>query len=123
MATIELTSNNSKDTIANNEIVLIDFWAEWCGPCKSFGPVFEAASDKNPDVKFAKCNTEVETELAAEFGIRSIPTVAVFRQGILLFMQPGALPPNALDDLLAQVRAVDMADVHKEMAEQAAATP
>lgn len=118
MATLELTAANSKETIANNEIVLIDFWADWCGPCKSFGPVFTAASEKHPDLTFAKCNTEKETALASEFGIRSIPTIAVFRQGILLFMQPGALPATALDDLIAQVRSVDMAEARKEMAEQ-----
>ena len=121
MATLKLTAKNSKETLEDNEIVLIDFWAEWCGPCKMFGPIFESAAAKHPDLTFAKCNTETEQALASEFGIRSIPTIAVFRQGILLFMQPGALPARGLDDLIAQVRASDMTEVHKAIAEQESA--
>lgn len=118
MATIEMTQANFDETIANNDIVIIDFWAEWCGPCKSFGPIFEAASEKHPDIKFAKVNTEVEQQLAGEFGIRSIPTTAVFRDGVGVFMQPGMLPPQGMEQLIEQIRGLDMAQVRAEMAKQ-----
>ena len=101
--------------------VLVDFWAEWCGPCKRFGPVFEAASEKYPDVVFGKIDTEAQQELAGAFGIQSIPTLMIFRQKILLFSQPGALPAAAVDELLGKVAALDMEEIHRKIAEQAAA--
>lgn len=120
MATIALTMDNIDDVIAKNDIVLIDFWADWCGPCKQFGPIFEKASDKHGDIVFAKCDTEAETGVAAQFGIRSIPTVAVFREKVLLLMQPGALPETALEELIGKVRALDMPAIHAEIAKQEA---
>jgi thioredoxin len=122
MATIELTKENLDSTIENNAIVVIDFWAEWCGPCKMFGPVFKAASDKYTDIVFASCNTEQQQEVAGAFGIRSIPTLAVFREKVLIFMQPGALPAAALDEIVEKVKELDMdevrADIEKQKAEQ-----
>ncbi len=120
MATMDLTFDKLESTLENNEIVLIDFFADWCGPCKSFAPVFEAASEKHPDIAFAKCDTEAEQQLAATFGVRSIPTLAVFREKVLLFLQPGALPGAALDELVDKVKELDMDDVRKEIAEQEA---
>ena len=116
MPTIQLTSENFKDVINNNDIVIVDFWAEWCGPCKSFGPTFEAASDKYPEIAFAKVNTEEERELAGGFNIRSIPTLMVFREQIILYAEAGALPASALDQLIEQVRALDMDQVRKVIA-------
>ena len=118
MATIDLTSENFQDTISNNAIVLIDFWASWCGPCQSFGPVFEAASEKNPDMVFAKVNTEEEMELAAHFQVRSIPMLSIFREQIMVFAQPGALPASSLDQLIEQVKELDMDKVRADIAEQ-----
>ncbi len=122
MATIELTKDNLDSTIENNDIVLIDFWAEWCGPCKMFGPIFKQASEKNPDMVFASCNTEEQPEVAGSFGIRAIPTLAVFREKILVFLQPGALPGSALNEIIEKVRELDMdevrADIEKQKAEQ-----
>jgi thioredoxin len=118
MATIELTHDNHQDTINNNDVVLIDFWASWCGPCQSFGPVFEAASEANPDLVFAKVNTEEERELAAHFQVRSIPMLAIFKEQILVFAQPGALPASALDQLIGQVKELDMDKVRADIAEQ-----
>ncbi len=116
MATIALTADNLEATIDNNDIVLIDFWADWCGPCKMFGPIFEAASEAHSDVTFAKCDTESEQIVAAQFGIQSIPTIAAFREQILVFSQPGALPEEALGQLLIQLKALDMDDVRKKIA-------
>ncbi|MEO5337066.1 MAG: thioredoxin [Magnetospirillum sp. WYHS-4] len=118
MATVALTMDNIDDLISKSNIVLIDFWADWCGPCKMFGPIFEKASEKHSDVVFAKCDTEAETGIAAQFGIRSIPTVAVFREKVLLLLQPGALPETALEDLIGKVKELDMASIHAEIAKQ-----
>jgi thioredoxin 1 len=117
---IDLTNDNFEETINNNEIVFIDFWADWCGPCKMFGPIFEKAAGKHTDVTFAKVDTEAQQELAAQFGIRSIPTLGVFRSNVLLYLQPGMVPAEGLDDLVNQVKALDMAEVKKEIAEQEA---
>ena len=116
MATIQLTSENFKDVINNNDIVIVDFWAEWCGPCKSFGPTFEAASEKYPEIAFAKVNTEEERDMAAGFNIRSIPTLMVFREQVILYAEAGALPASALDQLVEQVKGLDMEAVKAEIA-------
>ncbi|MDZ7721459.1 MAG: thioredoxin [candidate division KSB1 bacterium] len=125
MATVNLTMDKLEDTLKNNDIVLIDFWAEWCGPCKMFGPIYESVSEKHPDIAFTKVDTEKEQELAGAFGIQSIPTLAIFRDNILIFKQPGALPQQALEDVIKQVRELDMdevrAEVEKQKAEQAEA--
>ncbi|HLZ37884.1 MAG TPA: thioredoxin family protein [Mycobacteriales bacterium] len=116
MATIELTKNTFEDVVGTNETVLVDFSASWCGPCRTFAPIFQRVAEANPDLVFAKVNTEEQPELAAMFGISSIPTLMVFREQVILFAQPGALPQAALEDLVRQVRAVDMAMVHREVA-------
>lgn len=118
MATIDLTSDAFEKTVTADGIVMVDFWAEWCGPCKAFGPVYEAASEKNPDITFAKIDTEAQQEIAGALEIRSIPTLMIFRDGIQLFSQPGALPGHALDDLIDQVKAIDMDEVRAEIAKQ-----
>jgi len=120
MATVTLTKDNFEETIMNNDMVLIDFWAEWCGPCKMFGPVFEKMSEKFPDMVFGKVDTEAQQELAGSFNIRSIPTLMVFREKVILFSQAGALPELMLEDLITQVRGIDMEDVHNKIEEQVA---
>lgn len=120
MATVEITKENLQETIANNAIVIIDFWAPWCGPCKSFAPVYDAVSEKHDDVVFAKVNTEDEQELAASFQIRSIPTLMIFRDQIAIFSQAGMLPESALEEVISKTRDLDMDQVRKEVAEQQA---
>lgn len=118
MAARNATDASFNEIVESNGIVLVDFWAEWCGPCKRFAPVFEAASDKHQDVVFAKVDTEAEPALAGAFGIRSIPTLMVFRDQVLIFQQAGALPATVLDDLIAKVKTLDMDRVRAEIAEQ-----
>ena len=118
MAVLELTQQNFEATVTGNKMVIIDFWAPWCGPCKSFAPVFEAASEQHPDVVFAKINSDDEQALAGHFGIRSIPTIMLFREEIVVFLQPGALPASGLDGVLTQAKALDMDQVRRDIAER-----
>jgi len=122
MATIELTHDNFEKTVSENPIVIVDFWAPWCGPCRGFAPIFEKASDAHPDVVFAKVNTDEQQELAGSFQIRSIPTLMVFREQVVLFQQAGALPATALEQVLTQTKSLDMAKVHQEIAVQPSGT-
>lgn len=119
MAAVALTTENFNTTIETSDIVLVDFWASWCGPCRSFAPVFEKAAAANTDIVFGKVDTEDQPQLAGAFDIRSIPTLMIFREQVLLYAQPGALPAHALDELIAKVREIDMDDVRRQIAEQA----
>lgn len=123
MATIELNATNFGEHVATEGITVIDFWAEWCGPCRQFGPIFEEASERHPDITFGKIDTEAEKQLAAEANITSIPTLMVFREGVLLYNRPGALPGAGLEDLIAAVKGLNMDDIRAEIASnQAEAT-
>ena len=122
MATVDLRAADFESTVLADGIVLVDFWASWCGPCRAFAPVFEAASEEHPDITFAKVDTEAEQELAGQLQIQSIPTLMIFRDGILMFAQPGALPKATLDDLISQVEALDMDQVRAELDEAGAPT-
>ena len=118
MPTIELTANDFEKTVLENDIVLVDFWASWCGPCRQFAPTYEKAAESNPDIVFGKVDTEAEQALAAAANITSIPTLMAFREGVLVFAQPGALPPQALDQVIGAVKGLDMDEVHKQVAAQ-----
>jgi thioredoxin 1 len=122
VSVIDLTQDTFEETVAGNDIVLVDWWAEWCGPCKMFAPVFGEAAEQHEDIVFAKVDTESEQALAGSAGIMSIPTLMAFRENVLIFSQPGALPAASLDELIAKVREVDMEEVHRNVAEQEAKT-
>ncbi|MDO4822254.1 MAG: thioredoxin [Rothia sp. (in: high G+C Gram-positive bacteria)] len=121
MATIEITQENLTQNVENSDILFLDFWADWCGPCKQFGPIFEAASEKHTDITFGKVDTEDQQQLAAAAGITSIPTIMGFREGVLVFSQPGALNAQQFDQIIDAVKGLDMAEVHKQVAEAEAA--
>ena len=120
MAYVELTKENFEEVITGNEMVVVDYWADWCGPCKTFGPIFEKVSEDFPDAVFAKVDTQNEQEIASWFQIRSIPTLMIFREKVIVFSQPGALPEGALREIITKVENLDMAEVHKQVAEQQA---
>src|SRR5205807_3875774 len=119
MATVELTQENFEQTVNDSAMVIVDFWAPWCGPCRGFAPIYEQAAEAHPDIVFAKVNTDQQQELAGAFGIRSIQTLMVFREKVILFQQAGALPATALEQVIAQAKALDMTKVHAEVASQA----
>jgi thioredoxin 1 len=116
MATVELTGENFESVVADHELVIVDFWAAWCAPCRAFAPTYEATSEQHPDIVFGKVDTETQHELAAAFGIRSIPTLMVFREKVILYAEAGALPLALLEEVIAKTRSVDMAEVHREIA-------
>jgi thioredoxin len=118
MATVVLTKDNFEQVVNGNDMIVVDFWAPWCGPCKGFAPVFEATSDKHADIIFGKVNTDEEQELAASFNVRSIPTLMLFREKVILFSQAGAIPGSALEQVIAKGKELDMAEVRKELAER-----
>ena len=120
MAVVELTKENFEQVVTSNPTVIVDYWAPWCGPCRGFAPVFEKVAEANPDVVFAKVNTEEEQEIAAHFQIRSMPTLMVFREQIIVFSQPGALPQGAFEQVVAKAKALDMAEVRRQLQEQEA---
>jgi thioredoxin len=123
VATVDLTQETFEQTILNNDMVLVDFWAPWCGPCRSFAPVYEQMSEKYPDVVFAKINTEEEQALAGHFQIRSIPTLMLFREKVILFAQPGALPGAALEQIVQKAKSLDMNEIRKKIAEEETSAP
>jgi thioredoxin 1 len=123
VATIDLTNENFENTVNDNPMVIVDFWAPWCGPCRGFAPVYEQASDAHPDVVFAKVNTDEQQELAGTFGIRSIPTLMVLREKVILFQQAGALPGSALEQVISQAKSLDMAKVHEDVKKQGSKDP
>ena len=118
MAVVELTKQNFEDTVTNNAFVIVDFWAPWCGPCRSFAPTFESVSEEHENIVFAKVNTEEEQEIAAHFGIRSIPTLMIFREKIIIFSQPGALPESAFKELIGKASELDMEEVREQIEQE-----